>query len=157
MTPTLPNEVLSSGVNSELKETVDGQSRLAHRLAALVLLTNILISCGIDGALALGSTFTMPLLIDFVLAINLLRFKRWARDLALARALLGGVLIGIHYFLNYDLLIAMALTIMYWGLSSTIYLLLTGRRITWPVALGVAPYVVLRVVPDLVIYLARVR
>lgn len=130
-------------------ETDTGQSRLAYRLAAAVLLLTTLVNI-VDGLVAwalgtgaeLGLSKLVPILIDVGLAIGLLRLLRGARTWVLIRAGVGATLWPIVLFLSNDPLTAAIMSIMQWGFCGALLLLLTGESKTWRLVLGIVIFVV---------------
>jgi hypothetical protein len=125
-------------------ETPTGQSLLAYRLAAIVLLVGASLNV-IDTLVAGGAGITMiigAVAIDVGLAVWLLRLSGTARLWTVVRAALGAVAWPILAFLGNDALTALLMTMAQWGYSGALVLLLTGQSKTWRLALAVAIFVV---------------
>jgi ribosomal protein L40E len=125
-------------------ETPTGQSLLAYRLAAIVLLVGASLNV-IDTLVAGGAGITMiigAVAIDVGLAVWLLRLSGTARLWTVVRAALGAVAWPILAFLGNDALTAILMTMAQWGYSGALVLLLTGQSKTWRLALAVAIFVV---------------
>jgi hypothetical protein len=126
-------------------ETPTGQTRLAYRLAAILLFVGA--SLNIIDALSSGGAaiaqYLTPIGIDVGLGIYLLRFSGRARLWVLVRAVLGGIVWPILAFLGNDPFTAVVMSAMQLGYSSALVLLLTGQSKTWRIALALGLFVVL--------------
>lgn len=132
-----------------MRETPSGQSRLAYRLAAALLFVNVFLNI-LDGLVAGGSTLAskiIPIVGGLVLAIGLLQLRGGFRLWALVAAVLGAIAFPILSFLSSDALTAIWMSVIQWGLSGALILLLTGQSKTWRLALAVGIYVVFTLVP----------
>ena len=129
------------------RDTPTGQSRLAYRLAALLLLLNSLGTFLF--ALPEGSSMpnALPVVIDSALAIGLLEFRRGARILALLRAgttVMWAVIVVAQLLLGSNPTLAE----LAWagglllGFSIPVILLLTGRSNVWRLGAALAIYAV---------------
>lgn len=122
--------------------TTTGQSHLAYRLAAGVLLLGSLVN--IVGFLLLPSV-SSPIIfgaaIDIGLAIGMFQLRAGARNFTILRAVVGAILGPILMFINNDIITsAIIASVMLWGYCGSILLLLTGQTKTWRLilAMGVA-------------------
>jgi hypothetical protein len=130
-------------------ETDTGQSRLAYRLAAAVLVLGALISImdalvawAMGGQTDLVLFQKLPVVIDVALAVGLFQLRKGARTWVLIRAGAGATLWPILLFLNHDAITATVLSVMQWGSCGALLLLLTGQSKTWRLVLAVASFVV---------------
>ncbi|NIV30419.1 MAG: hypothetical protein GWN58_13260 [Anaerolineae bacterium] len=130
-------------------ETDTGQSRLAYRLAATVLLVgalvtvaDVLISWALGLGTAAGFSVIIRIAIDVGLAIGLLQLRKGARTWVLIRAGVGATLWPIVLFLSNDLITAAIMSVMQWGFCGALLLFLTGQSKTWRLVLGMVIFVV---------------
>jgi hypothetical protein len=123
-------------------ETPTDQTRLAYRLAAILLLVGV--SMNIIEALLVGGTvvaaYIPPIGIDLVLGIGLLRLSGRARFWVLVRAVLGAIIWPILLFLGTEPFSAMVMSTMQWAYSIALFLLLTGQGKTWRMGLALAVF-----------------
>jgi hypothetical protein len=125
---------------SSQAETSTGQSHLAYRLTAVILLVGVGIKIV---EIVLGDTSMIaPRVIDFILAIGLIQLRPGARGFALFRAVAGAILWPILAFVGNDTLTAIVVTVIQWAFCGSIIVLLTGRTKTWRLALAMGVFVV---------------
>jgi hypothetical protein len=121
-------------------DTATGQTRLAYRLAAIVLFMGAFVT--FIGALATGGTAIyvelLPFAIDLALGLGLLRFSARARLWVIVIALLEALVWPILSFLRIDPFSALVMSAMYLAQSSALVLLLTGQTRTWRLGLALA-------------------
>lgn len=130
-------------------ETATGQSCLAYRLAAALLFANAFLNI-LDGLLGGGTTLPAkigPILVGLVVGVGLFRLHAGFRLWALFGAVLGAIAVPILFLLTTDALTTIWMSMMQWGLSGAIILLLTGKSKTWRLALAVGLYAVLVLIP----------
>jgi hypothetical protein len=132
-----------SAVEPSKAETRTGQSRLAYRLAALMLFLGVvleIVAMFLPGNAPGGVNISIA--IDFVLALGLMQLRAGARYWALVRAVLGAILGPILFFSGYDFASAALMVIWQWVCCGGMILLLTGQSKPWRLVLGLAPFVV---------------
>ena len=125
-------------------ETSTGQSRLAYRLAAVVLCLGILLNI-ISIPMGGGATIIVSSAIDLILAIGLLRLKAGARNFVFFRAFVGAIVIPLFTFFIYtngDLIATLLSSLIQWGYCGALILLLTGQSKTWRLILAAGIFVV---------------
>jgi len=122
-------------------KTSSGQSPLAYRLAAAVLFFGVVINI-VDMIVGGSAETVATLIIDFGLAVGLIRLKAGARNFTLFRAVLGAILWPILMFVGNDVFTAIIMSLMQWGYCGALILLLTGRSKTWRLVLAIAIFVV---------------
>jgi hypothetical protein len=123
-------------------ETPTGQSRLAYRLAAMLLFVGASLNI-VDALLSGGATLTALLPgigIDIFLGIGLLRFSGRLRLWVLVRAVLGAIAWPIIAFLGTEPSTALVMSAMQLGYSSALLVLLTGQSKTWRLGLALAVF-----------------
>ena len=128
-------------------DTPTGQSSLAYRIAACLLILGVLMN--IVGLLVAGTTLSTSIVIsgvvDFILAIGLFQLRTWARNLTYGRAFLGAILVPIWYFLvvfKANILLTLLVSVVQWGYCGSLILLLTGQSKTWRLVSGVIIFLV---------------
>lgn len=121
-------------------DTITGQSRAAYYLAGVVLLAGSIILL-ID--VLVGGEFPgIAILIDLFLAIGLFRLKPGARNFTIFRATIGAILWPIIAFASNDFVTALITSLVQWGYSSSLLLLLTGQSKVWRLGLAVGIFAV---------------
>ncbi len=141
---TLADSVRSgSAIEQSLGETRTGQSRLAYRLAAALLIVGV--ASQIVDALLTPNTpggLNISIVIDLGLAIGLLQLRAGARTWVLIRAGLGAIVWPVLFFQSNDFASAVLMTLAEWGYCGGLILLLTGQSKTWRLVLAVAVFAV---------------
>jgi hypothetical protein len=129
-------------------ETPTGQSRLAYRLGAVLLLTNAALALVLSLASGSVSASSIYIVIDSALAIGLLDLRSGARNLVLIRAFLGAVLsvLSLQLFVLPGNESASSPLFYYYSTqlayAASLFLLLTGRSKNWRIGLTLGLYVV---------------
>jgi tetratricopeptide (TPR) repeat protein len=126
-------------------ETPTGQSRLAYRLAAIVLCLGVFINI-ISVVIGGDVTTVIPSLIDLILAAGLFHLRPGARKFTLFRAVTGAILLPILVFVGQDAAAAIVISVMQWGYCGAMILLLTGQSKTWRLTLAIGIFVVFTLV-----------
>ena len=128
-------------------DTPTGQSSLAYRIAAGLLILGVLMN--IVGLLVEGTTLSTPIvisgLVDFILVIGLFRLRTWARNLTYARAFLGAIVVPIWYFLvvfRANILLTLLVGVVQWAYCGSLILLLTGQSKVWRLIVAIAIFFV---------------
>jgi len=144
-----PPEVTAEGepMVVALQETLTGQSRLAYRLAAGLLLINSAVALLFALPQGAVTPSVAPVIIDSALAIGLLEFHRGARTLVLLRAGLGvawavataAILLLQSNPTSTELVWTVGLQLAY---AVPVILLLTGRSNKWRFGAAVAIFAV---------------
>ncbi len=128
-----------------------GPTPTAYRLAALVL------GLGVAMSLAFflfgGQPDPITIVIDAILIAGLLFYKPWARSFTLIRVGLGAVLWPILYFLGNPPLIALVSSLIQWGFCGALLLLLTGETKPRRLAIALAIYAALVLVPSAALFM----
>ncbi len=132
-----------SAIEQPVGETRTGQSRLAYRLAAALLVVGVTFQI-VDALLTPNTPggLNISIVIDFGLAIGLLQLRAGARTWVLVRAVLGAILWPVLFFHGNDLPSAVFMTVAQWGYCGAVILLLTGKSTTWRLVLAVAVFAV---------------
>ena len=126
-------------------ETPTGQSRLAYRLAAALLLMNV--AFGLAASMAAGAAAAPSVLvIDSALAVGLIDLRRGARELVLIRASMGvvfGAVLVVLFLLRAEQPIAAvaAGALSQLAYAASIALLLLGKSKPWRIALAIGIFV----------------
>jgi tetratricopeptide (TPR) repeat protein len=125
--------------------TVTGQSPLAYRVAAIVLLVGGVLVTGIASLVTLNPAGIAGVTIDALLITALFGLRPGARNFTLFRAIAGAVLgpllIGAEAGGG---LIQAGANLLGWGYCGALLLLLTGRTRPWRITVSIllaAPYV----------------
>jgi hypothetical protein len=125
-------------------ETPTAQSRLAYRVAAVLLfvgaslrIPDVILSSGTLSAAGLAG-----IVVDVALGIALLRLSGGARLVVLVRAVFGAIIVPVLAFGSFEPLTAMIWTAMQLGISIALALLLTGQSKTWRIALALSLFLV---------------
>jgi tetratricopeptide (TPR) repeat protein len=128
-------------------DTPTGQSSLAYRIAACLLILGVLMN--IVGLLVVRTTLSTPIVIsgvvDFILVIGLFKLRTWARNLTYGRAFLGAIVVPIWYFLvvfKANIWLTLLVSVVQWGYCGSLILLLTGQSKTWRLVSGVIIFLV---------------
>lgn len=145
--------------------TSTGQSTLAYRLAAILFLINIISNIYIfltlrSDILLTTPTFLfftlsiIPVVIDLIISIGLLKLNYIARGFALIRVAGGAIIWPIIYFSNYGFsLILLIITIFQLGFTGAIFLLLTGKSQKLRIIIAIGIYIVFTFLPLVLIFL----
>jgi hypothetical protein len=132
------------------EETPTGQSFLAYRVAAGLLLLNALIVLAQIQLLGLFGEWWLVLAPPAMvgLAVGLLLRKGWVCYLALTAAILGALVMTLVAFANGALFSAITNGVIHWGFAGAIMLLLTGESSPWRTAMAVGLYGVFNLMPN---------
>lgn len=128
-------------------DTETGQSALAYRLAAGVLLLNALLNIiSTLFYLIAGLPPSMPAIvsgvIDLALAVGLFQLRPGARTWVLLRAVLGAIMMPLCAVSNGDLVELGLSALVYWGYAGSLLVLLTGESKTWRIAVGIVLFII---------------
>ena len=127
-------------------QTPTGQSRLAYRLAAALLLLNAIL--GLVGSMASGAVAAPSMIvIDSALALGLIDLRRGAHALALFRASVGaivGTMLAASFLLRAAQPLAAAISgaLAQLAYAGSIILLLSGKSKPWRIALAMGVFLV---------------
>jgi hypothetical protein len=131
-------------------ETPTGQSFLAYRIAAGLLVLNALISLAQFQLLGLLTEWWLvlapPVMVG--LAVGLLLRKGWVCYLALTAVMLGALTMTLLAFANGGLISGVVNGAIHWGFAGAIMLLLTGESSPFRMMLASGLYVVLNLMPN---------
>jgi hypothetical protein len=125
-------------------ETPSGQSRIAYRLAAMILITNVLLSfitTGLSGRIS--SSALIRDLLDLYWAFGLISLRKWARNWVLFRAVFAALILPLLLFNQLDILTALFSSLANWGVSLSLILLLTGKSKNWRIMTSLVTYGIL--------------
>lgn len=119
-------------------ETPTGQTRLAYRIAASLLVIGILNNC-IGIVASMGAWPISNVVIDIVLAFGLFAVRPGIRNLTIFRAI-GGIILGpIFYAMTgADVQTIAVETLVQWSYCGALILILTGRTKPWRITLFIA-------------------
>ena len=127
-------------------QTPTGQSRLAYRLAAALLLLNAIL--GLIGCMASGTAVAPPVsVIDSALALGLIDLRRGAHALTLFRAYMGamvGAVLGVSFLLRPTQPLAAVVSgaLAQLAYAASIILLLSGKSKPLRIALAISIFLV---------------
>ncbi len=121
--------------------TSTGQSTLAYRLAAILFLVNIFLM--LVSSLGFSTTTRIiPMVIDLIISIGLLKLNYIARGFALIRVAGGAIIWPIIYFSQYGFSIfSLIITIFQLGFTGAIFLLLTGKSQKLRIIIAIGIYI----------------
>ena len=133
--------------------TSTGQSTLAYRLAAILFLVNIFLTLG--SSLLFSTTRSIiPVVIDLIISIGLLKLNYIARGFALIRVAGGAIIWPFIYFSNYGFsLFSLIITIIQLGFTGAIFLLLTGKSQKLRIIIAIGIYIVFTFLPLVLVLL----
>ncbi len=157
--PTAGDTAYASSVLTEtvqvaqpLAETPSGQSALAYRLAAGLLIFNVAVNITSGLVTKEMPRSSIALLIDSVLAIGLLQLRGGARNWVLLWAVLGAILGSTIPLTTGDIFTAILTSIVNLGFCGAVILLLTGQSKAWRLAAALGIFATFALGPFLLIF-----
>lgn len=131
-----------------IADTPTGQSKLAYRIAACLLILNFLLN--IVGILMIGTTSASMFgiiggIVDLILAVGLFQLRPGARNVVFFRAFVGAIAVPIWMFLvtfNADILSTLIVSTIQWGYCGSLILILTGQSKVWRLVISVLIFLV---------------
>jgi hypothetical protein len=131
-------------------ETPTGQSLLAYRVAAVLLVLNALVVLAQIQLLSLfGEWWLVPApLVMVALAVGLLLKKGWVCYLTLTLVSLGALTMTLVAFANGGLVSGIMNSVIHWGVAGPVILLLTGESSLLRVVFAAGLFGVFNLVPN---------
>jgi hypothetical protein len=132
------------------EETPTGQSFLAYRLAAVLLVLNALVVLAQLILLDLFGEWWLVLAPPAMvgLAVGLLLRKGWVCYLALTAAMLGALTMTLLAFAYGDLLSAIVNGMIHWSFAGAVILLLSGESSLFRTTLAMGLYIIGNLIPN---------